>query len=636
MYEQQLYTRSNYGGVFDNRPGFTTVAATHGLNEKDVEALEHHCEYSISKRILEKCGCRSMPNVRYFMKDANDTYIVGQSCFRKEEGISDREVFLVHNIALKKDCPEYEDFVSNLYHMTGQLPFVTEFCDEVSESVEHRGENDNLFQPLSNDSMKEEREFYCNEEALSAVGISRGMFQMMICAVISAIGTKKKIFINLRCNIEQMTEQAIMVMQHIYAVLPNELRGRVGYQTFYTGENVKNNIMIYFFPSILIDLGRAVNQIGERNLKQDYLFYLSEPIGIQPADVFIEIQNEVGYIDLSSLCQIKQRLDSVQGKLLRELRSFSYKRYCDFEREQQSEKLYGMLFDMRCEEAVNMKDLYSIIHWGLGEGEIILKHTKRISEQCESVFTEMLAFPIKEYSHKCDSTHKEILEQCLLMLLNSISYETDYLYASNELTNIVNARFLNRELRNEIYVLQAVNDALKLVAEKDNCGNDLYDTVDMLPIKVEKRAREVLGKLAHNEGSVGIDEKYIILMSINVRDGQLDFQEMFQSLNMEMLDVSDFIEWYLCSGRNMRRYLDSERGALDYYMMKLCSKRKEPEVIDGVLLAYKRGYKNNKSRRKVSRKVVYAIKAMKRANKRRKVIERFRRHRHEREENSRL
>ena len=55
MYEQQLYTRSNYGGIFENRPGFTTVGATSGLDTKDIEALEQHCEYPVSKIFYEGC-----------------------------------------------------------------------------------------------------------------------------------------------------------------------------------------------------------------------------------------------------------------------------------------------------------------------------------------------------------------------------------------------------------------------------------------------------------------------------------------------------------------------------------------------------------------------------------------------------
>lgn len=640
MYEQQLYTRSNYGGIFENRPGFTTVGATSGLDTKDIEALEQHCEYPVSKKVLEKCGCQSMPYVRYFMKGANDTYIVGQSCFRKEEGISDREVFLVHNIAVKKNSREYEGFASNLYHLAGYVPFVTEFCDREPETAKRVKTAGDLFQTISDDTLNDESQFCFNEERLENVGISRGIFQMIVYAVISAIGTKKKVFINLNCDMEQVTKQAIMVMQHIYAVLPNVLRDRVGYQTFYSGEAVKSNIMIYFFPNGLIDAGKTVNQIGERNLKQDYLFCLSEPVGIQPADAFIEVQNRFGYIDLGGLYQIKQKIDTFGGWLIGKLKHITYERYCHLVGAQNDQELYERELDMCCAAAMHMEDLYALIQtvfhemkhvfaedsrWLASTKEMILKHTERIAEQCESVYSETLAFPTKEFKSSRDVAYKNSMENCLLKLLNTIQYDTDYIYPTSKLEKIVDSRYISKELKNEICVLQAVNEALRITEDKSICGDALCETLEMLPLKSEKKARIALEALAQNENSVKEDEKYIILMSINIRYGRLDFEKMFQSLDMEMMNISDFLEWYLCSERNVRRNQESERDALDHYMMNLCAKREEPEVLEEVLPIYKRYCKNNKSQKKNGKRVIHAIKIMQRTDIRKRIVDRFRR-----------
>lgn len=651
MYEQHLYTRSNYGGIYENRPGFTTVCATPGLNKKDIEMLEHHCEYSVSKKVLEKCGCQRMPNIKYFMKDINETYIIGQSCFRKEEGISDREVFLVHNFAVKKDCQEYQEFMSNLYHMAGEIPFITEFEDRKPKSEEHSRQSDNFLQPISDAYINDESQFCFNDQGLAAIGISRGIFQMMVYAVISAIGTKKKIFINLNCEVEQMTEQAIMVMQHIYAVLPNVLRGRVGYQTFYTGENVKNNIMIYFFPNKLIEMGKAVEQIGERSIKQDYLFYLSEPVGIQPADAFVEIQSQFGFIDLNGLYQIKKNIDTSGEWNIEQLKHVEYEKYCLLAKTKSNLELYESQLDMCCEEAVHMEDLFAIIQtifqkmagifaendtWMASTKKSILKHTDRIRRQCDNVYSEILSFPIKVFQKNHDTDYKEVMEKCLLSLLNDIHYDTDHFYPSDMLTGIVNMRYTNKELKNEMNVLRVVHEALKITEDSCNCGEVLCEYLEMISFRSDKKARVALKTLAYNETSIKEDEKYILLMCINTHYGKLNFEGMFQSLNMECASVAIFLEWYLGSERNTRRHLKSEQDALDYYLMNLSAKKEEPEVLKEALPIYRKYCKNNKKQRKSRKRVIHAIKAIQRADKRKRVINRIRRCNHEEDEESRI
>ena len=610
MYEQQLYTRSNSAGIFDDRPGFKTVAATSALDRTELCALEKYCEYPISSSVLEKLCCDTYPYIRLGAWDEELGYVASQSSYRKENDEDGREVFLTHNIILSKAEVEKRGFPHSLSVLTGQVPFITEYEDKGEQLTAD-------YFPTVQDEDFIGKEFQFQQKRLSELGINGGVFRILVAAVLESIGTQKKIFISLECDINQMTDSALVVMEHIYAVLPSELRKHVGYNTFFTGAGVKKNIMIYFLPHTLLAANEKITQIGERDVRNDYIFTLVSPIRIQPQEEFMKIKNEINFLSLQKLNLIKGFIDECPGKLIALFEKMTYRDYSNLQKAKDKYEAYGMLIDLYCNHMKKTSELYSFLEciftekiskaWGTIIATKTKLHLERIAKISESIYGEIIDFPTSSKRKELGQQYRNVMENCLCELCKQISYGDDEIVPNEQIDKLFSSHYSNRELREEIGMLQIAVLACKVQNGGEVDIVRLEDALMFLPQKSEQRVKCVLQQLSQNRKSVDTETGYMILISLYTIHDRTSFSELFEHNGWNIWKVLNFTEWYFCNNKYRDRYRYSERW-LNSFILNTLSEKMDKEACKRCIQIYKQLKHIDQTRREECKHMIREIK----------------------------
>jgi hypothetical protein len=270
MFEQQLYTRTNFGGIRARTPGFDTVAASKGLSKDDLVDIEQLCEYNIPQEYYAADPEHLAPEVHYMCETQRGNVVIGMSVYRKEEGERGRSVFLAHNYVLKRadsNCcgvaKSIDDYVS-----PDPNGFIRSFPDDGKEQP-----------PLERkESLAADSANMSDDAAiLQQPDIDYTMLVKLAFAALLALQKNKKIFIALRCEDAELSSSAQRVLQRLFKLLPYDVRFKCGFNTFFTGEGTKKGLVLHFMPKGMAPSKKLEQKIGARNIINDYVFNFDNP-----------------------------------------------------------------------------------------------------------------------------------------------------------------------------------------------------------------------------------------------------------------------------------------------------------------------------------------------------------------------
>jgi hypothetical protein len=279
MYEQQLYTRTNYGGIRAGTPGFDTVAASPGLTKNDLADIEQLCEYRIPQEYYEADPEHLAPEVHYMCETQRGNVVIGMSVYRKEEGDRGRSVFLSHNFILKPADEDYFEAMISIddYVVPDSSIFMRTFSDDGQRIA--LDPKPRLATGAAHAASRDVR-------ALQRLGIEHGMLVKLAFAVFAAIEKNRKIFIALPCEDAELYRGARTVLAQLFELLPYDVRFKCGFNTFFTGEGTKKGLVLHFMPKALAPSKKLDQRVGERNIVNDFVFnfasgYITNVDGIE-------------------------------------------------------------------------------------------------------------------------------------------------------------------------------------------------------------------------------------------------------------------------------------------------------------------------------------------------------------------
>ena len=300
MFDQQLYTRSNHGGLVLNTPGFDTVAKTEGLTLKELKELENYCKYEVDGNLINSEDYNLCPKVRSMLELPNGNVLIGQSVFRMEN----RAVFLTHNFICQKGSPSWENMRHNYRELTSPQEFIETFADNgnkinleqlysISASVKNAPSGSSASTSWNQAKLMMILEkYHINSESLFR----------LINVLFFALANGRKLFISLPCSTQEINAAAEIILQGIYALLPYDVRTKAGYMTCFTGKGVKNAIVLYFVPKEIIPASKRVVKIKDRNISNDFIFNFNDSIFINtdsdqipPEDAYLKYLRSVGF-----------------------------------------------------------------------------------------------------------------------------------------------------------------------------------------------------------------------------------------------------------------------------------------------------------------------------------------------------
>lgn len=301
MFDQQLYTRSNHGGLVINTPGFDTVAKTEGLTLKELKELANYCKYEVDGDLINSEDYNLCPKVRSMLELPNGNVLIGQSVFRMEN----RAVFLTHNFICQKGSLSWETMRHNYRELTSPQEFIETFADngnkinlEQLHSISASVENG----PFGSSASTGWNQAKLMMMALEKYHITLESLFRLINVLFFAIGNGRKLFISLPCGTQEINAAAEIILQCLYALLPYDVRTKAGYMTCFTGKGVKNAIVLYFVPKEIIPASKRVVKIKDRNINNDFIFNFNDSIFINtdsdqipPEDAYLKYLKSVGF-----------------------------------------------------------------------------------------------------------------------------------------------------------------------------------------------------------------------------------------------------------------------------------------------------------------------------------------------------
>ncbi|MDR3599876.1 MAG: hypothetical protein P4L49_05240 [Desulfosporosinus sp.] len=301
MYDQQLYTRSNHGGLVLNTPGFDTVAKTEGLTLKELKELENYCKYEVDGNLINTEDYNLCPKVRSMLELPNGNVLIGQSVFRMEN----RAVFLTHNFICQKGSLSWENMRHNYRELTSPQEFIETFADngnkinlEQLHSISASAKN----APFGSSASTGRNQAKLMMMALEKYHINSEALFKLINVLFFALENGRKLFVSLPCGTQEINAAAEIILQGIYALLPYDVRTKAGYMTCFTGKGVKNAIVLYFVPKEIIPASKRVVKIKDRNISNDFIFNFNDSIFINtdsdqipPEDAYLRLLKSVGF-----------------------------------------------------------------------------------------------------------------------------------------------------------------------------------------------------------------------------------------------------------------------------------------------------------------------------------------------------
>ena len=237
MIEQQYYTRER-GGLFSQTDGYDTVAKSSRLKSDYIKEVLHPlCSYDIPSELQargEQEESYYPPNMVIVPGPLGDL-IVGQAVYKAKDFTGLSSTFFMHNFILSEN--EKRRFMKEPEKLFGITGFKTSFNPSEGRqlatlaAVPYDGNNPYFLE---------------RERLFSKLGISQEVFHKLISATFIAVHSKKKVFIVLDVDIEELGSMAKALLYHLYTALPWNITEKLGICTYANKVEAKKNIHITF------------------------------------------------------------------------------------------------------------------------------------------------------------------------------------------------------------------------------------------------------------------------------------------------------------------------------------------------------------------------------------------------------
>ncbi|WP_049895018.1 GAP1-N2 domain-containing protein [Paenibacillus antibioticophila] len=260
--QQQMYTRERKG-VFRSTEGFDTVAKSSGLDVAFIKKVLHpFCMYDAPAELVsrsEKDGALYPEAVHLFHAENGET-VLGRSIYQPVDFTGLRSAFLTHNYIIPSGrSGEVTESFSAWLDASFADSYDPEIGTELAEldEVPTRAAADAA---LGHASAK---------ETLERLGFDEQLFKQLLFAVMTASGEgRKKVYISLDVPVEDISREALSLMQIVYSCLPYEHRRRLGFLSYVKEPQSRKFIQVQF-----VEKGSL--RPHDRSIEKDYIFDLA-------------------------------------------------------------------------------------------------------------------------------------------------------------------------------------------------------------------------------------------------------------------------------------------------------------------------------------------------------------------------
>lgn len=257
--QQQMYTRERRG-IFRAAEGFDTVAKSPGLEGAFVKKVLHpFCMYDAPAELTargEKDGALYPGAVHLFHTEGGDT-VLGRSVYQPVDFTGLRSAFFTHNYVIPKERSEeivadYRSWLGAAFAGGYDAEQGTELPElpDIPRSVEAGGPEGQA----------------ATKEFLARLGLDELLFKQLLFAVMTASGEgRKKIYISLDVPVEDISREALSLLEVLYSCLPYEFRRRLGFLSYSKEPLSKKHIHLQF-----VEKGSLRPQ--DRSIEKDFVF----------------------------------------------------------------------------------------------------------------------------------------------------------------------------------------------------------------------------------------------------------------------------------------------------------------------------------------------------------------------------
>ncbi|WP_411679523.1 hypothetical protein [Clostridium thailandense] len=258
MIEQHYYTRERKG-IYSKTPGYDTIAKSNKLEDEFIIGTLHDlCFYEIPASLAGEENGSKYPVSLFCVNTEDNRMILGQSVFCGKDYTGQRNRYFTHNYVISED--ERNEYIENPEKIIFSGGFVSDY-DINKGSV--------ISQVLK---IKENREKDCFgsiNELFSSTNLCKETFLNLIRACFDIAKHKKKIYIVLDSNLDNMEILAKGILKYLYRALPFDLRKRIGFITYMKEPKNKELINIVFLCK------GSIKRINTE-LKSGYIFNIAD------------------------------------------------------------------------------------------------------------------------------------------------------------------------------------------------------------------------------------------------------------------------------------------------------------------------------------------------------------------------
>ncbi|WP_194233487.1 hypothetical protein [Paenibacillus donghaensis] len=258
--QQQMYTRERRG-IFRTTEGFDTIARSQGLDLNFIKKVLHpFCQYDAPAELTARTDKEGQeyPDALHVVHLETGETIVGRSIYQPADFTGLRSAFFTHNYVIPaefKDAPEsdYRTWLNASFAETYDIEQGMDLPELPSIPTMEQGGH------LSRDQAF---------GLLQELKIDEQVFKQLLFAAMASVSGKKKVYIVLDVEIEQLSKKAKQLLELLFASLPYGIRRQLGFLTYAKETQSKKGIQIMF-----VEKGGL--RLNDRSIEKDFLFELA-------------------------------------------------------------------------------------------------------------------------------------------------------------------------------------------------------------------------------------------------------------------------------------------------------------------------------------------------------------------------
>ncbi|WP_282939668.1 hypothetical protein [Paenibacillus sp. RC67] len=253
--QQQYFTRDREG-IFRTSEGFDTVAKSPSLDNTFIKAILHpYCVYKAPQELLarDESDSSKYPECFQVFQTDNGDMVIGRSIYVGTDFTGQRSASFTHQYIVPKELKD--PFLREPNRLFRINSFESSYDIRNGKAIPEVDE-------IAYDRHYDENE---QERLLNELGVDANRFQQLIYAIMSSTSNKKKVYIALDTEVSQSSEKAKHLLEIIYRCIPYAFRRQLGFMTFNSEPESKQNIHIIF-----VEKGSL--RLPDRRIEKEYLF----------------------------------------------------------------------------------------------------------------------------------------------------------------------------------------------------------------------------------------------------------------------------------------------------------------------------------------------------------------------------